>query len=181
MNYSEALTLGQARQEYFDRSGLGDGGYNDRWVKFKMGPIPFAIPNTEARKKAVKLHDLHHVLTGYVTTWTGEAEISGWEIASGCRSYLVAWVINFFAFIIGLVIAPGAVYRAFLRGRHCGNLYGVVFGESLLEKTVGETRHELRLDQVGTPVFTDKLLFALWAAAPVMLAGGLIYALLLLR
>ena len=176
------MTLRQARQEYFDRNGLGDGGYTARWVKFQMGPIPFAIPNTEARKKAVKLHDLHHVLTGYGTTWTGEAEISAWEIASGCRDYLVAWVINFFAFIIGLVIAPRAVYRAFLRGRHSGNFYGVRFQEHLLEKRVDETRRELRVDQTALPVLTDKLAFAMWAAAPVLIAAVFvagIYALLL--
>jgi NADPH:quinone reductase-like Zn-dependent oxidoreductase len=32
----------------------------------------------------VKLHDIHHVLTGYDTTWRGKAEIGAWEIASGC-------------------------------------------------------------------------------------------------
>jgi len=168
------MTLRQARQEYFEHNGLGDGGYTAKWVKFQMGPIPFAIPNTEARKKAVKLHDLHHVLTGYGTTWTGEAEISAWEIASGCRGYLVAWVINFFAFIIGLVIAPRAVYRAFLRGRHNGNFYGVRFQESLLEKTVGEARRELRVDQTVPPTFADSLMFSIWAAAPVLITAALI-------
>jgi hypothetical protein len=145
MLYGDALTLRQARQQYFDDNGLGDGGYTARWVKFKMGPIPFAIPNTEGRKRAVKVHDLHHVLTGYATTWTGEAEISGWELASGCGGYAAAWVINFFAFIVGLIIAPRAVQRAFLRGRQSGNLYHQAFEESLLEKTVGQVRRELRI------------------------------------
>ena len=170
------MTLRQARQEYFDRNRLGGGGYTARWVKFQMGPIPFVIPNTAARKKAVKLHDLHHVLTGYSTTWTGEAEIGAWEIASGCGSYSVAWVLNFFAFIVGLVIAPGNMYRAFLRGRHSRNFYGTSFQESLLEKTVVEARRELELDQTAPAVFADKLAFFVWASAPLLLAAGFIAA-----
>jgi ubiquinone biosynthesis protein Coq4 len=83
-------------------------------VRLKAGPFVFPFPNTKARVHAVKLHDLHHVLTDYETTWTGEAEIAAWEIASGCGPYYAAWLLNFGALAIGLLIAPRKTCRAFL-------------------------------------------------------------------
>ena len=82
--YDPHLTLRDARQRYFERGGFGNGGYWDRWVRLKAGPLVIRFPNTQARLRAVKLHDLHHVLTEYDTSWSGEAEIGAWEIATGC-------------------------------------------------------------------------------------------------
>jgi hypothetical protein len=88
------MTVGDARDVYFRDNGFSLAGYTDNWVKLKLGPIPIAFPNTDARKAAVKLHDLHHVATGYATTWTGEAEIAAWEIGAGCGKYYAAWVLT---------------------------------------------------------------------------------------
>ena len=46
---------------------------------------------------------------------------------------------------IGLVIAPQAVYRAFMRGRYTKNLYQEEFTEGLLSPTVGDLRQRLHL------------------------------------
>lgn len=100
--YSSELTLRDARQQYFVLNGFGDGGYQATWVKLKAGPIPIYFPNTKARVRAVKFHDVHHVLTEYQTTWSGEAEIGAWEIASGCGRHYPAWLLNLNAFAIGL-------------------------------------------------------------------------------
>ncbi len=162
--YDPASTLRDTRQEYFQRGGLGDGGYNDRWVKLKAGPLTFGFPNTAARVRAVKLHDLHHVLAEYETTWTGEAEIAAWEIASGCGRHYPAWFLNFGAFAIGLLIAPRRLYRAFLRGRHTGNLYDGEFAEALLDRTVGDVRTQLALNvlqHAASP--SDRLAFVGWS------------------
>lgn len=145
--YADRLTLRAARRQYFDQNGFGDGGYDARWVKLAAGPLRLYLPNSAARVRAVKLHDLHHVLTGYDTTWTGEAEIAAWELASGCRRYYAAWLLNLNAMAIGLAIAPGASYRAWVRGRSSGNLYDRVFRDELLEQTVGAGRRDLRLDR----------------------------------
>ena len=84
---SDGATLRAARDRYFAANGLGEGGYTDRWVRLMAGPVPIWFPNTAARVRAVRLHDLHHVLTAYETTWTGEAELGAWEIASGCLAF----------------------------------------------------------------------------------------------
>jgi hypothetical protein len=162
--YAPELTLREGRAQYFLRAGFDNGGYSDRWVRLKAGPITFMFPNTAARVRAVKLHDLHHVLTEYDTTWTGEAEIGAWEIASGCGRHYPAWLLNLGAFAIGLGIAPRETYRAFVRGRHSGNLYHTEFSESLLERSIGEVRRELSIDMASPPrpTLSDNLAFLLW-------------------
>jgi len=73
----------EARQRYFADNGFSDAGYSDRWVKLSIGPLPFVMPNLPSRRRAIPLHDLHHVATGYDTTVRGEAEISAWELGAG--------------------------------------------------------------------------------------------------
>src|SRR5205085_10915333 len=123
MLYDPQLTLREARELYFEINDFKGGGYDEAWVKMKAGPVPVWFPNTKGRVRAVKYHDLHHVLTEYPTTWRGEAEIGAWEVATGCAGHYPAWLLNLEAFAIGLVINPRGVFRAFVRGRRSGNLY----------------------------------------------------------
>lgn len=168
--YEDSLTLLDARRRYFEQQGF-DSSYSERWVKLQAGPIPIYLYNAEGRRRAVRFHDLHHIATGYQTTWTGEAEISAWEIASHCGRFMWAWFLNLQGMAIGLVIAPRAVFRAFVRGRHTRNLYHQgEFREALLERSVGEVRRSLGLDR-PTPAArpADVLAFAAWALATVAL------------
>jgi ubiquinone biosynthesis protein Coq4 len=137
----------EARARYFAENGLGEGGYDDRFVVLRVGGVPvLAFPNTKQRVRSVRFHDVHHVLTGYGTSWRGEGEIAAWELASGCRDHWAAWWLNFWAALIGLVIAPREVVRAFQRGLASRNLYDREWDDALLERRVGELRGELGLD-----------------------------------
>jgi hypothetical protein len=142
---TDVMTVREARALYFAQNGLSEAGYSDRWVKLRAGPLPLAFPNTRARVRAVKLHDLHHVATGYDTTWRGEAEIGAWELAAGCGHHLPAWVLNLGAVVVGLLIAPGRTLRAWRRGRRSRTLYAGEFDPSLLDMTVPELRARLGL------------------------------------
>ena len=173
MSYPDTLELRAARADYFRRSGLGeDGGYSARWVRFRIGPIRLPFPNTRARVRALPLHDLHHLATGYDTSWTGEAEIAAWELAGGCGRYWAAWLLNLMAFPIGLVIAPGRTWRAFRRGRSARTLYQGAWEPGWLDRTVGVLRERLA---GGGPDrssgLRDGLLFA---ACGVPAVGGLL-------
>ena len=163
--YDSEMTLGDARSLYFDLFGFKNGGYDDAWVVVKVWRIPIVFPNTKGRLRAVKLHDLHHVLTEYDANWMGETEIGAWEVATGLRKHYQGWLLDLLAFAIGLVINPRGVYRAFMRGRQSSNLYDMEFTEEFLSNRVGEIRRRLRLD--GAPPapasLADKLSFALWA------------------
>src|SRR5687768_13274599 len=127
------MTVREARERYFVENGLSEAGYTARWVKLAVGPVPFYFPNTAARRRAVVLHDLHHVATGYSTTWRGEAEIAAWELAGGCGRYWAAWALNTGAMSIGLVIAPRRTWRAWRRGRASRTLYRGEFSPELLD------------------------------------------------
>ena len=165
--FAPGLTLGEARARLFALGGLGeDGGYGDAWVVVRLWRIPLAFPNTDGRRRAVRFHDLHHVLTEYPTTWRGEFEISAWEVAGGVRRYWVGWLLDLLGFACGLVVCPRAVYRAFVRGRHSTNLYGDEWDESILGRRVGELRRRLGLDaDEARATRDDKVSFVFWAAA----------------
>jgi hypothetical protein len=168
------VSLRAARRDYFERNGFGPrGGYDERWVKLRLGPLVAAFPNTAARVRAVRYHDLHHVVTGYATDLLGEAEIAAWELASGCRGFVAAWLLNLSALAIGLAIDPGAVFRAFLRGRRSQNLYGASLDDALLESRVGAVRARLGLDQGELRAgASDRLAFAACAALAVATLGA---------
>ena len=168
--YAESLSLLDARRVYFDRNGFGaDGGYAKRWVKVELGPLPLWFPNSEARVRAVRYHDLHHVATGYDTDWTGEGEIAAWEIASSCRGFVAAWWLNLSAMAIGLAIAPARIFRAFVRGRHTRTLYPESFDDALLATSVGALRKRLDLAS-AEPAATaaDRVAFAGWCVTSVV-------------
>lgn len=168
--WEPTLTLEQARAEYFRFNGFGeDGGYGAKWVDFKLGPIPFPIPNTSQRVEAVRYHDLHHVMTGYQTDFLGELEISAWELASGCADKAAAWVLNFGGYAGGMLFAPRRTLRAFVRGRHSRNLYRRRFDDALLSQTVGDMRRELGLDGEARATAGDlALAFVAWIAGLVV-------------
>jgi hypothetical protein len=171
MKYAPEMTLGEARKLYFDRSGFGaDGGYSERWIKVKVWRIPIWLPNTAGRVKAVKLHDLHHVLTEYPTTWRGEAEISAWEVGSGgLDRYWAGWWLDLMNFAQGLAVNPKGVYRGFMRGRRSENLFRTEFADAVLESKVGEYRRRLLLDAPERPAsMHDLLAFGFWLGVSII-------------
>ena len=140
-------TLARARDDYFRANGFGEnGGYDDAWVDFKLGPSPMPFPNTASRKRAVRFHDLHHALTGYATDVRGEFEISAWEIGSGCADHVAAWYLNLSGMVGGLIAAPRRTFAAFVRGRRSRNLYRAAYDDALLGRRIGDVRNELGLD-----------------------------------
>lgn len=176
--YAEDLTMRAARKQYFDDNGFGDtGGYDDAWVDFKLGPIPFPFPNTKPRVEAVKFHDLHHVLTGYRTDFPGELEISAWEIGAGCKGMTAAWVLNLGGMGAGLFRCPARSFRAFVRGRRSETLYGHAL-DAMLDETVGALRARFLRDDAPRASLADVALFAL-ATALGLVAGLVTFALVL--
>lgn len=154
-------TLREARERYFETSGFDASGYDADWVRFRLGPIPIAFPNTTGRKAAVPRHDLHHVATGYGTDLAGEGEIGAWEIASGCAGARAALVLDLLVLAPALLAAPRRIYRAFVRGRHTRNLYSAPWPESLLDQPLGALRRELGLDAPAPRADrADRLAFA---------------------
>ncbi|HEY1831940.1 MAG TPA: hypothetical protein VGG38_17030 [Acidimicrobiales bacterium] len=181
------LTMAEALAEHLAESGLPpDGGDTERFVVVKPALLPYPIPNTAARKRAVKIHDLDHLVTGFETDRIGELEIAAWELASGgCQHYTAAWVLNLAGLVGGLTLAPRRVVRAYTLGRRQQNLYAFPL-EELLVLTVDQAR--ARVDSAPrrrTPVplhLAGMVLLALPAGAAMAVAWwGLVPAWLISR
>jgi hypothetical protein len=164
VRYDPDATLREARSLYFEANGFpSDGGYDVAWVDFELGPIPMPFHNSEPRRRAVKIHDLHHVLTGYATDIYGESEISAWELAAGCGGMGAAWVLNFGGMAVGMLIAPRRTFHAFVRGRQSRSLYRTALDDALLGRRMGAVRAELGLDRTSAwPRVADILAFLLY-------------------
>lgn len=170
----DATLIREGRAIYFQTQNIPpDGGYNDAWVPAQLGPVSFSFPNTPGRLRAVRFHDIHHVLTGYGTDHTGESEIAAFEIGGGCGRHTAAWVLNLFAMVMGLWNEPGRLLPAFVRGRRSGNLYHQAWDEALLDQRVGELRARVHLDeQTAPPTLTEKLAFAGWMSVALTMVFG---------
>jgi hypothetical protein len=110
---------------FYRRSGFGDVvGARPRTVHVYTGCLLVPMPNIETRRRYLKYHDLHHLVTGYSVGRIGEGEVSAWEL--GTRSLLespMLGVMNFVALSTGLVLEPRRMWRAFRSGRRSRNLY----------------------------------------------------------
>lgn len=164
--FADSMPLTEALAEHFRTGGFGpDGGYSSPWVTFKIGPLPLAFPNIAARRRVVRFHDVHHVLTEYRTDLPGEMEIGAWEIATGCKRFWVAWLLNLGVLGVGALLQPRRTFRAWCRGRRARKNFFLDAYEPLLDETVGTLRARVGLDEDDSqPTLADRLTFAFWAA-----------------
>lgn len=145
--FSDDLRLEQARDLYLSRNGFNLQEYNAPTFTIGIFGVQFRFPNTAGRKSVIPFHDLHHVLTGYTTDWLGEAEIGAWELRAGCRT-LIAYFLNGSGVIIGLLLSPRRVWRAFRSAKGQRTLYcDPMPYERLLQMTVGEVRARVGLSR----------------------------------
>jgi len=159
----------EALSVFYKENNLGDdGGNSSSSVKIEIGKnFCFYFPNFDQRRKAVLKHDIHHLLTGYNTSFKGECEISAWEIASGCKKYRAAFFINTSGVMIGLLITLPGVLSAFARGRKTKNLYSdELTPEEQMNLSIEELRKRFYLDVVPKetkPGLSDILLILSFA------------------
>jgi hypothetical protein len=156
VHYDPDMSVLAARTRYFVENRFGDnGGYDDRWVTLAtLGPLKLGFPNTAGRIRAVRRHDLHHLVTGYDTDFVGEAEIAAWELASGCENFRAAWVLNLFALPFGMLREPARMRRAFARGCNSKNLYAEPFTDALLHERLGQLRDRLGVIPAASATLT---------------------------
>lgn len=161
---------------FYKQYNLGnDGGDSSAYVRVEFTQkIVLYFPNFDARRKAVLKHDIHHLATGYTSTFKGETEISAWELASGCTHYWVAIVLDLHAMMIGMLFNPAGVYGAFIKGRHTRNLYQDDFtDEQLMDMPLGVIKENMGLNGYAgnrRGKFGDWFLFLSW------LLFGVIYS-----
>ncbi len=178
LSANDHLTPHELLPVFYQQYNLGpDGGQSIPYVRVEITKkIVIYFPNFGARKKAVLKHDIHHLATGYPSTFKGETEISAWEIGSGCRRYWAAYVLDLHGMMMGIPFNPVGVFKAFVRGRRTRNLYANQWtDEQVMICTLGEIKQHLLLNDHGSRKkgkWTDLFLFML------VLLTGLIYSIL---
>jgi len=114
---------------FYARSGFGNVvGKRSLTVPVYTGCMLVPLPNIETRRRYLKYHDLHHLVTGYSVGRIGEGEVSAWELGTG--SALISpllGVMNLIALSTGLLLEPRRMWTAFRRGCTSRNLYSVSF------------------------------------------------------
>ena len=106
-----------------------------RWLRVRLGGRAIPIFPVLGYRDALHLHDVHHLLTGYSTRLTGELELAAWELASGgCRRHVLFWIDRLLAVVLGLLLCPRRLARAFRAGRRCRNLRASDVLESELDE-----------------------------------------------
>jgi len=141
----------RGRDAYLAENGFTVEAYDEPWTQASFFAIDFAVPNNAAHKAAIKLHDLHHVATGFGTDLAGEGEISAWELRGGLRGAgLYVSAIIAAGAMMGLLVAPRRTVAAFRRAKGARSLWTGSLGYAdLLERTVGGLRAEVGAPPTG--------------------------------
>jgi hypothetical protein len=131
------MELQQELSAFYAKHGFGEAiGARALTVPVYTGCLLVPLPNIEARHRYLKYHDLHHLITRYSVGRIGEGEVSAWELGTGSllASPTLAFM-NLIALSTGLVLEPGRMLRAFVRGTRSSNLYShrFVLGARFIE------------------------------------------------
>lgn len=159
-------SLGQLRETFRDVNGIADTNRRVEWIM--IGPIPVPIPNPPARRRALRIHDVHHLVTGYRTDLAGEFEISAWECSAGLANEPVAWIFCPSGTLGGMLRYPKRIVAAFARGRADRTLFGqdpdVTDALSLAQATTSCCA----TTEASAPTIRDWLGAAKWAAVGII-------------
>jgi hypothetical protein len=158
-SFAASVSAVDGRDAYLSENGFTASAYEAEWVEVSLFGASFRTPSTRRRRWALRLHDLHHVVTGFGTDLVGEAEISAWELRRGLRGLgLYIGVIIVGVAALGLFVAPRRTLRAWRASRATGSLFQTQRDyEVLLGMSVGELRRELGVPEGGLAVEPRRL------------------------
>lgn len=140
------MTTRDALGTYFERCNVKphdesvEQWLGERWAYMTLRGCRIPVKPLYGYKPVVVVHDVHHLLTGYDTTWTGEFEVAAWELGSGdCDRYLLMWVNRLLTLLMGLLFGHDETRRAFRRGKSERSLHAFEC-RSILACNVDELR-----------------------------------------
>ena len=125
-------TLGEALAEFRKANGIPADADTAPFWTVRIAGVAVRLRNRPWRQKAVLAHDLHHVLTGYPCTLTGEFQMAAWEAASGGFPSWGARCMCTPLILAGLILAPRRIIAAFQLRRRTRNLHGQMIDETFL-------------------------------------------------
>lgn len=153
------MRVRDARDAYLAENGFTTASYDSPTASGSLLGIAFSVPNPPSHQRAIRLHDLHHVATGFGTDHAGEAEISAWQARRGLRAagtYVTVIVLG--NALLGVVFAPRRTFAALRLAGAGGSLFSMPEDyESLLDRSVGELRQMLSIPQRGLTALPRRL------------------------
>lgn len=168
------MTIPDELADFYKRSGFGDVvGAIPLTVPVYTGCMLVPLPNIETRRRFLKYHDLHHLVTGYSVGRIGEGEVSAWELGTGSAFVSpTLGVMNLIALSTGLVLEPRRMWWAFRRGCTSRNLYSAAVRADLDSgrwPDVSALRQELLGGKAsGAPIFIRAVEFAAYSAVALL-------------
>lgn len=174
MNIGDALT-----RLYKEHDLPPDGGEHEALFHVRIGPITIPLPNPPARQKAVFIHDVNHLLTGYNAVFSdGEMKIAAYEVGTGCDRVWAAWLLNLWLMAVAALARPKTAFQAFVRGSQAVSLYRLAPDRSTLRAmSVGDVRRLIQLDEHAmTPSARHYVTFILWVVATWVVSLGILAA-----
>lgn len=146
-----SMSVREARDVYLAENGFTVEAYDSPTTSGSFLGMQFAVPNPPPHQRAIRLHDLHHVATGFGTDHAGEAELSAWQARRGLRrTGMYVTTIVMANALLGVVFAPRRTLVALRNSGAGSSLFSMTIDyELLLERTVGELREMLAIPTCG--------------------------------
>ena len=173
------MTLQDELAAFYKRNGFGEVvGARPLTVPVYTGCMLVPLPNIETRRRFLKYHDLHHLVTGYSVGRIGEGEVSAWELGTGSAFVSpTLGVMNLIAVSTGLVLEPKRMWRAFCRGCTSRNLYPAAVRFDLDSgrwPDITSLRQELlEVKASGAPIAVRAAEFAFYSAAAMLIHAAI--------
>lgn len=120
----------------------------ERWL-VEFGGVRVRVDDFAWRKGALECHDLHHSLTGYAHSPTGEMEIAAWESAAGPYASPWAYLMCLPLDGAGALLIPERTFAAFVSGRRSRITMGKAIHFEQVVHDWQENRHVLHLPLCG--------------------------------
>lgn len=157
------LTMGQALARHYAANGLPpDGGRTGTAWTIRAGGREITLRNFAWRREALQLHAIHHLLTGYACTLTGELEMAAWEFAAGRFRHPTATLFCLPLIGLGFAGTPQRSYAAFLRGRSSQSLYAGADLARILASPVTAVQAQVFIREPQVTAIRDAMLYAGW-------------------
>ena len=122
---------GLSRDEALLLLRRGDGGESvERSWPCRIGCVVLRFPNFTWRRRALRAHDLHHLMAGYPMTMRGEFQMAAWELGAGRYRDWRATLFCSPLILAGLLWSPRRMLAAFERGRRSQSLYSTLTDET---------------------------------------------------
>jgi len=180
------MNLNTTLLNFYQKHGFGDdlGKRRPLTVKVYTGCMLVPLPNIETRRKYLKFHDLHHVITGFSVGRIGEGKMSAWELGTGTfYRYPTLGLMNLIALSTGLFLKPKDMWHSFLVGKSSMNLYSKSIRKSIdfEQMQLNELAEQVLIKKAYKANFITKLEFGFYSLLAIIIHGALVIPAIILR